>query len=228
MLKYIKNEIEVNKSFYKSILLSMVILYMAIECIVTIAILSIHSDTYMNFGVLVPFIFVGIFVVSFIGINFYSGFENAVKMSINCRDYIISTLISTLISLIEFCIIIKFINLIDTIYVSIVFKNIVYNKDFLKWFDIKYMIGLLYIVFSLSIFISAMIHKFGKPLVMTFLYTYLIIMVLSIYRDSGIGFINIVFIFFVNLKYNMLIIFFVCTILLMSAIAVMNKESIKT
>lgn len=228
MLKYIKNEIVLYKSFYKSILLSMVILYMAIECIVTIAILSTHSDTYMNFGVLIPFVCGGIFVVSFIGINFYSGFESAVKMSISRRNYIIGALTSGLLLLIEFFIVIKFINLIDSIYVSIMFKNIVYNKDFLKWFDIKYMIELLYIVFSLSIFISAMIHKFGKPLVMTFLYTYLIIMVLSIYRDSGIGFINIVFIFFVNLKYNMLIIFFVCTILLMSVIAVMNKESIKT
>lgn len=228
MLKYIKNEIESNKFLYKSILLSMGILYMAIECIVTIAILSTHSDTYMNFGVLVPFIFVGIFVVSFIGINFYSGFENAVKMSISRRNYIIGALTSGLLLLIEFCIVIKFINLIDSIYVSIMFKNIVYNKDFLKWFDIEYMIRLLYIVFSLCIFISAMIHKFGKPFIITLFYTYLIIMILSMYRDSGIGFINIIFIFFVNLKYNMLIIFFVCTILLMSAIAVMNKESIKT
>lgn len=153
MLKYIKNEIEVNKSFYKSILLSMVILYMAVECIITIAILSTHTDTYMNFGVLVPFIFVGIFVVCFIGINFYSGFENAVKMSISRRNYIIiGALALGLLLLIEFCIVIKFINLINSIYVSIMFKNIVYNKDFLKWFDIEYMIKLLYSVFFIYIY----------------------------------------------------------------------------
>jgi hypothetical protein len=221
----------------------MFVLFIVGELLSSVIVIIAKADDYASMGMLFSTYFGGMLLFLLTNSKFSTGFELAVKMSVSRKNYIVGAIGAAFIIYICFFLAVNIFYYVDKLYVRLAFGDIPYELDFVNKMNIASIILISFAALSISVFVGALIERFGKnlyPIILfigafigIFAYKFLIhIKGLSVIEDKEISnlfykiFLSIYQVFDTIPLAKLGIVFVVCTLCLSVGISMLKKQAI--